>query len=57
MPWGLSLRLAGTSDIVDGTVVVLALAMDDLVVTSDEGDLWHPASASASDVGQRQLAG
>jgi predicted nuclease of predicted toxin-antitoxin system len=35
---------AGTSDIVDATVAVLALARDDLVVTSDEDDLHHLAS-------------
>jgi hypothetical protein len=42
---GRACALAGTSDIVDATVVVFGLGRDDLVVTSDEDDLQHLASA------------
>jgi hypothetical protein len=42
---GRACALAGTSDVVDATVAVLGLARDDLVVTSDEDDLQHLASA------------
>ena len=42
-------RLLRGCDVVDAAVVVLALARDDLVVTSDEDDLQHLASA----LGQR----
>ncbi|MGH3772806.1 MAG: hypothetical protein ACRDRW_15680 [Pseudonocardiaceae bacterium] len=36
---------AGTSDIIDGLVVVTALRLDALVVTSDPDDLQHLASS------------
>lgn len=42
---GRACALAGTSDVVDATVVVWALAHDDVVVTSDEDDLKHLADA------------
>lgn len=35
---------AGTSDVVDGLMVVIALRLDALVVTSDPADLQHLAS-------------
>jgi hypothetical protein len=46
---GRACALAGTSDVVDAAVVVLALARDDLAVTSDEDDLQRLAST----LGQR----
>jgi hypothetical protein len=42
---GRACGVAGTSDVVDAAVVVLGLARDDLVVTSDEDDLRHLAAA------------
>jgi hypothetical protein len=36
---------AGTSDVIDGLVVVTALRWDALVVTSDPQDLQHLASS------------
>ncbi|MGH3869301.1 MAG: PIN domain-containing protein [Pseudonocardiaceae bacterium] len=36
---------AGTSDVIDGLVVVTALRLDALVVTSDPQDLQHLASS------------
>lgn len=39
---------AGTSDIIDGLVVVTALRLDALVVTSDPQDLQHLASSLPS---------
>ena len=36
---------AGTSDVIDGLVVVTALRLDALVVTSDPADLQHLASS------------
>jgi hypothetical protein len=42
---GRACALAGSSDVVDATVVVLALSRDDLVVTSDEDDLKRLAEA------------
>lgn len=42
---GAACAAAKTSDVVDATVVVSALARGDLVVTSDPGDLAHLADA------------
>ncbi len=42
---GRACALAGSSDVVDATVVVFALARDDLVVGSDEDDLKRLADA------------
>ena len=42
---GHACALAGSSDVVDATVVVLALSRDDLAVTSDEDDLKRLAEA------------
>jgi hypothetical protein len=36
---------AGTSDVIDGVVVVTALRLDALVVTSDPADLQHLTSS------------
>jgi len=35
---GVALALSNTSDVVDGSVALLALANDDVVLTSDRGD-------------------
>jgi hypothetical protein len=44
---GRACGVAGTSDVVDAAVVVLGLARDDRVVTSDEDDLRVPGQADA----------
>ena len=42
---GATCALAGTSDVVDASVAVGALARDDVVVTSDPDDIRHLARA------------
>lgn len=42
---GAALGVAGTSDVADAVVVVGALRRNDLVVTSDVGDIVHLATA------------
>ncbi|SDT70718.1 PIN domain-containing protein [Jiangella sp. DSM 45060] len=42
---GQACAAAGTSDVVDATVVISALSRGDLAVTSDPGDLAHLADA------------
>lgn len=41
---------AGTSDVIDGLVVVTALRLDAVVVTSDPQDLQHLASSLRSEL-------
>lgn len=42
--------MAGTSDVVDASVVVGAGARGDVVVTSDPGDLGHLSEALRIDI-------
>jgi hypothetical protein len=47
---GVALAASGWSDLVDAAVVITALAHDDLVVTSDPGDLRRIAAAIGRDL-------
>jgi predicted nucleic acid-binding protein len=47
---GKALAVSGESDLVDGAVVISALAREDLVVTSDPDDLRRIADAIGSDL-------
>ncbi len=47
---GLALAVSGGRDLVDAAVVITALARDDLVVTSDPGDLRRIAAAIGRDL-------
>jgi hypothetical protein len=46
---GVACGVAGTSDVVDASVVVGAAARGDLIVTSDVGDLWRLRDALGVD--------
>lgn len=47
-PWGRLLGLSGTTDIVDATVVTMAIAPQAQVVTSDRDDISRLVNAAGA---------